>query len=240
MENKKLIEMANLEVDCKIGKDRHFIAADRKNRYRIALGLFAVIGSAIISSGVGDNALSLVGMYIQNKDIWKGWSDVISHILPLLVGISTAILGFLGLEKQTAQHRYVGNSYIEISRKTRSIINSITNDNFIEKSKGFDALVEKYLEANKEGESCPTNDRDNDRAMSMNSARRSSIKKKIAEHDREIFKISEAPPKARPPSLIDSIKKSLKIKLACTLAAVGLIGKSDYRKILKWAADNKR
>ncbi|EHG8284488.1 SLATT domain-containing protein, partial [Klebsiella oxytoca] len=114
MNEKKIIEIANLENDCKIGKDRHFIAADRKNKWRIYLGLFAVVGSAIISSGIGKSILSLLDAYIKSEN-WAFWDATLSHILPLLVGISTAIIGFLGLEKQTAQHRYVGNAYIEIS-----------------------------------------------------------------------------------------------------------------------------
>ena len=225
--------MANLEIDCKIGKDRHFIAANRKNRYRVALGVFAVIGSAIISSGICDNAIKLVGLYVNNEAIWTGWTNVIAHILPLLVGISTAILGFLGLEKQTAQHRYVGNSYIEISRKTRSIINSITQENFEEKTKEFDSLVEKYLEANKEGESCPTNDRDSVIAMSMNSDKRSAIKKKTSEHDSELFKLSVSEKKKMSPNLWQLVKKGAKIRLAFVLVNFKIVRLSDYRKFLK-------
>ena len=41
-----MLEIANLELDAKIGKDRHFIASDRKNLYRIILGLISVIGTA--------------------------------------------------------------------------------------------------------------------------------------------------------------------------------------------------
>lgn len=65
MNEKKIIEIANLENDCKIGKDRHFIAADRKNKWRIYLGLFAVVGSAVISSGIGKSILELLNSYLQ-------------------------------------------------------------------------------------------------------------------------------------------------------------------------------
>lgn len=50
--NKRIIEIANLEIDSKISKDRHFIAAHRKNVLRLILGIIAVIGSAFIASGI--------------------------------------------------------------------------------------------------------------------------------------------------------------------------------------------
>ena len=134
MDKKKRIEIANLEIDCKIGKDRHFIAADRKNKLRIGLGISDVIGSAIIASGIGETFLKFLGAFLSQENNKSSlFLEFLGHILPLLVGISTAIIGFLGLEKQTAQHRFVGNSYIEIARKSRSILNSINENNSVEK-----------------------------------------------------------------------------------------------------------
>lgn len=229
--------MANLEIDCKIGKDRHFIAADRKNRYRIYLGLFAVIGSAIIASGIGASILSLIGGYFSDQQKWKLWEGVFVHVLPLLVGISTAILGFLGLEKQTAQHRYVGNSYIEIARKTRSIINSISGSDSPEQEKKFELLLNEYLEVNKEGESCPTNDRDSKKAMSMNSRRRSSIKKKVEEYDLELLGISPSPKKYPFPGFWIVIRKNICLKAMAFFTWIGMVRGSDFRAYLKRVAN---
>ncbi|HEJ7642253.1 TPA: SLATT domain-containing protein [Klebsiella oxytoca] len=231
MNEKKIIEIANLENDCKIGKDRHFIAADRKNKWRIYLGLFAVVGSAIISSGVGKSILSLLDAYIKSEN-WAFWDATLSHILPLLVGISTAIIGFLGLEKQTAQHRYVGNAYIEISRKARSILNEINKVNFEEKIKEYEPLLEKYLEINKEGESCPTNNKDSFKAMSMNANRRNAIKGKITELEKDIINFTPKK-KCKRTKLSKVLSNSIKIKIAHILFSLNIIRKSDYLRYVK-------
>ncbi|HAV0429321.1 TPA: SLATT domain-containing protein [Klebsiella oxytoca] len=231
MNEKKIIEIANLENDCKIGKDRHFIAADRKNKWRIYLGLFAVVGSAIISSGIGKSILSLLDAYIKSEN-WGFWDATLSHILPLLVGISTAIIGFLGLEKQTAQHRYVGNAYIEISRKARSILNEINKVNFDQKIKEYEPLLEKYLEINKEGESCPTNNKDSFKAMNMNANRRNAIKGKITELEKDIINFTPKK-KCKKMKLSKVLSNSIKIKIAYLLFSLNIIRKSDYLRYVK-------
>lgn len=231
MNEKKIIEIANLENDCKIGKDRHFIAADRKNKWRIYLGLFAVVGSAIISSGIGKSILSLLDAYIKSEN-WAFWDATLSHILPLLVGISTAIIGFLGLEKQTAQHRYVGNAYIEISRKARSILNEINKVNFDQKIKEYEPLLEKYLEINKEGESCPTNSKDSFKAMNMNANRRNAIKGKITELEKDIINFTPKK-KCKKMKLSKVLSNSIKIKIAYLLFSLNIIRKSDYLRYVK-------
>ncbi|WP_052234651.1 SLATT domain-containing protein [Pectobacterium brasiliense] len=232
MDEKKIIEIINLEIDCKIGKDRHFIAADRKNRWRIELGLFAVIGSAIISSGIGNSVLSLIGSYIEDKKIWDLWASFFSHVLPLLVGISTSIIGFLGLEKQTAQHRYVGNAYIEIARKTRALFNTLTDDNYETKIKEYDYLLEKYMEINKDGESCPTNSKDSKKAMEMNKRKRNAIKKKISDFESQELNLSFAPEKRKitiAKLASDGFRKII-VKLLVKFSFISL---SQYRGYIK-------
>ncbi|HDS8281977.1 Uncharacterised protein [Klebsiella variicola] len=231
MNEKKIIEIANLENDCKIGKDRHFIAADRKNKCRIYLGLFAVVGSAIISSGIEKSLFSLLNTYIKAEN-WSFWDATLSHILPLLVGISTAIIGFLGLEKQTAQHRYVGNAYIEISRKARSILNEINTFNFEEKTKEYEELLKKYLEINKEGESCPTNNKDSLKAMNMNANRRNAIKSKVTELEKDIINLT-ANKKRKKTKMSKVLYNSIKIKIAYILFSLNIIRKSDYLRYVK-------
>ncbi|MFL1405856.1 SLATT domain-containing protein [Marinobacter sp. M1N3S26] len=235
MDGKKLVEIANLEVDCKIGKDRHFIAADRKNRLRIFLGLFAVIGSAAISSGINENAVNLVGSYSSASGHWESWSQVLSRLLPLLVGISTAVIGFLGLEKQTAQHRYVGNEYIEIARKARSLLNSVGSRDDKTIMEDYDNLLHKYLEVNKEGESCPTNDADSHKAMKMNALRRTAIKAKISAFEKDTLNLESNVwrKKAVVLPLHKAVFKQLRFCTAVILLKIRLIRRSDYRKYLK-------
>lgn len=228
----RLVEIANLEIDCKIGKDRHFIAADRKNKWRIYLGIFAVIGSAIIASGIGSSLIKFLDSYFSSTPSWSNLSAVLSHIFPLLVGISTSIIGFLGLEKQTAQHRYVGNAYIDIARKSRSILNSITPENYNEKIKDFDGLVAKYSEINKDGETSPTNNTDSKKAMAMNKKNRALIKGKISYFDQQHLELPKIKQKKQI-KLHECILKGIKYKLSTFLACLGIIRKRDYILYLK-------
>ncbi len=230
--SKKLLEIANLEVDCKIGKARHLIAADRKNKWRIYLGLFAVIGSAFISSGIGQGALELGRAYLGQNMHYDAWAGTLKHILPLLVGVSTAVIGFLGLEKQTTQHRAVGNAYIEIARKARSILNSIDAHNCATKLAEYDRLLERYLEVNKEGESCPTNDRDSQKALNRNSNRRSAIKQRIDDNEKAHLGIASRRVSPRP-SLGTLVARAVRIRVATVCTMLGLVRKSDYRKYLR-------
>ena len=56
--NIKLLELANLEVDAKVGRDRHFIAANRKEFKKNFFGLISVIGTALIASNAFTELLS--------------------------------------------------------------------------------------------------------------------------------------------------------------------------------------
>ena len=180
--NKKeylMLELATLELDSKIGKDRHFIASDRKNFYRISLGLFSVIGTAIIASQAIRDILSRVELESSSQTL-------IISIISLLVGVSTAILGFLGLERQVVQHRAVGNMYIEIARRSCTLLyqaNHIDSDQkFDEIYKEFKTLSDKYIEANKEGDSCPTSKKDSEESFRKNEDNRKKIKEKVKQH----------------------------------------------------------
>ena len=230
--SKKLLEIANLEVDCKIGKARHLIAADRKNKWRIYLGLFAVIGSAFISSGIGQAVLELGRAYLGQDVHHDAWARTLKHILPLLAGISIAVIGFLGLEKQTTQHRAVGNAYIEIARKARSILNSTDARNCATKLAEYGRLVERYLEVNKEGESCPTNDQDSQKALGRNSNRRSAIKQRIDDNEKAHLGIAGRRVAPRP-SLGKLVSRAIRIRVATICTMLGLVRKSDYRKYLR-------
>jgi len=229
---KQLLEIANLEVDCRIGKARHLIAADRKNKWRIYLGLFAVVGSAVISSGIGQGSLLLGELYIGKGLLFDAWTGTLKHILPLLVGISTAVIGFLGLEKQTTQHRAVGNAYIEIARKARSILNCIDTQNCTAKLAEYERLLARYLEVNKEGESCPTNDRDSQKALDMNADRRSALKRKVTDNENAQLGIAERR-SVRLSSMRGMVARAIRTRVAGMLTLLGLIRKSDYRRYLK-------
>lgn len=186
---RKRLEIATLELDCKIGKDKHFNAAQRKDFLRKCFGLYAVIGSAIISSNIGKDLSPFLHQCPINfsDDLTK----VFASILSTSVGIATAIISFLGWEKQTTQHKLVGNSYIEIARRARAILNSINEKNFNEKEIEYQDLLKRYSHINKESESCPTNNHDITEANINNRERRKKIKEKEKEVDEKILAIKQ-------------------------------------------------
>lgn len=218
------LEIANLEIDSKIGKDRHFAAADRKNNRRIALGLFSVIGTAIIASKAIKDIFSAIPIISQ-------YEAVFVSIVSLLVGVSTAILGFLGLEKQVAQHRLVGNMYIEVSRKARRLINRLHEGEDVANIKDeFNSLLAEYISINKEGESCPTSEKDSRKSLNQNFASRTKIKGEIKRQDDEVMQLR---PQAKKLSLRALAMTGVKRRFAQLLCLFGIIADADKDEYLR-------
>lgn len=219
-----LLELANLEVDSKIGKDRHFIAADRKNIRRIALGLFSVIGTAIIASKAIKDVFQAITPI-------SGYEALFISTISLLVGVSTAILGFLGLEKQVSQHRLVGNMYIEVSRKARRLINRLHEGEAVDTVKSeFQTILTEYLSINKEGESCPTSKKDSIKSLNQNSSSRGKIKGEIKKQDDQAMQLT-SPPKAL--SLKKIVINGLKIRMAEFFCYMNIISTTNRDLYLK-------
>jgi len=219
-----LLEIANLEVDSKIGKDRHFIAADRKNNSRIKLGLFSVVGTAIIASKAIKDVFQAVPSI-------SGYESLFISVVALLVGVSTAILGFLGLEKQVTQHRLVGNMYIEVARKARRLISRLQEGEAVDEIKPeFNLILADYLSINKEGESCPTSKKDSIKSLEQNKNSRSKIKGEIKKQDEAALQLSSPATKL---SLYALVKGGIKIRLAEFCHYVGVIKKVDLDVYIK-------
>jgi hypothetical protein len=219
-----LLELANLEVDSKIGKDRHFIAADRKNIRRIALGLFSVIGTAIIASKAIKDVFQAIPPI-------SGYEALFISTISLLVGVSSAILGFLGLEKQVSQHRLVGNMYIEVSRKARRLINRLHEGEAVDTvKKEFQTILAEYLNINKEGESCPTSKKDSIKSLSQNNSSRAKIKGEIKKQDDQAMQLTTP---VKPLSLKKLMIDGLKIRTAQFVCWMNIISKTNRDEYLK-------
>ncbi len=215
----KMLELANLELDSKIGKDRHFIAADRKNLIKTMLGLLSVIGTALIASKAFKDIFSTI-------NVIKEYETLAVSLIALLVGVSTAVLGFFGLEKQVAQHRIVGNMYIEVARKARRLLNKmiegIDGEKFDEE---FTKLLDEYLNVNREGESCPTSKSDSKHSIKLNASSRAKIKNQIKKSDDAALGITHVPARK---TLSRLTLESLKLKLAFVLNKVCILSDKHY------------
>ncbi|EHG8282517.1 hypothetical protein J5259_002639, partial [Klebsiella oxytoca] len=98
--------------------------------------------------------------------------------------------------------------------------------------KEYEPLLEKYLEINKEGESCPTNNKDSFKAMNMNANRRNAIKGKITELEKDIINFTPKK-KCKKMKLSKVLSNSIKIKIAYLLFSLNIIRKSDYLRYVK-------
>ena len=219
-----ILEIANLEVDAKIGKDRHFAAADRKNKWRLGFGLFSVVGTALIASQAAKDLLSVA-------DFTRTHLTPIMSSVSLVVGISTAILGFLGLETQIAQHRVVGNMYIEVARKARRLINQIYEGAELNAIRTeFEGLLKEYLAANKEGESCPTSKKDSKRSFEQNKEGRDRVKGKVRHQDDAALSYQVFPKKL---SLRRLLLRSMRRKAAQIMTSCGFISAEERDAYIK-------
>lgn len=225
----KLLEAATLEVNCKIGKDRHFFAASRKDWWKIRLGLIAVVGTALISSSLGAALRKVLSTHIQNEYV-----DLLAAAAPVFVGICTATVGFLGLEKQAAQHKFIGNAYVEIERKVRSLINSATPEQSLTEDwiKSFNTLAERYLAVNTEGEACPTSEVDGKRAIENNSKRHKALKEKVREFDIAVLGVRDPQTKFQL-RVRTALWRGIRFRMACIFRKVGLIRKNDFASIIR-------
>jgi hypothetical protein len=223
------LEAATLEVNCKIGKDRHFIAASRKDWWKIRLGLIAVVGTALISSSLGAALREIMVLHMPGE-----YANLFAAAAPVFVGICTATVGFLGLEKQAAQHKFIGNAYVEIERKVRSLINAASEGQAVtdEWLKGLSTLSERYLAVNTEGEACPTAEVDGKKALENNSKRHRALKEKVREFDIAILGVKDPQTKFSL-TVRAALWKGIRFRTACLLRWVGLIRKSDFVSIVR-------
>lgn len=224
----KIANILKLELDSKIGKDRHFVAAEKKQRNITVLGLVSVIGSAIIASNALSEILSLTN--------WISLKPAITAVIALIVSISTATLGFLKLDKQVAKHREVGNKYIEISRESLILLHKMYDDiNYKDYETEYVMLFNKYIEANKEGENAPTTKSDSTRSMELNEKQKRRVKSILKGIDQRLFPEPQMPSQI---TLAKLISISAKIKIAKLFSAIGVIGKSQYYTYMNRALRN--
>lgn len=161
-----LVQLQEIQCDSKIGKSRHFIAADRKAKYHKRLG-FVVI---IIGVCIGSSVTKLV----QDVELQK----TILTLLGFLAACLSAIQTFFNFSKEIENHRKTGNLYLEIARDCDNIISKF-KDGFIDSiecQKQFDEILERYKNANKEEEVCPNSDRDYKKAYKRNKASKERLR----------------------------------------------------------------
>lgn len=145
-----LVQIQELQCDSKIGKSRHFIAADRKSLYNKIMGLVVVLINVLI----GSTLIKLI-----NSD---SITTVVTSSLAFIAASLAAMQTFFNFFKDIENHRKIGNMYLEIARDSDNLISKY-KDKFIDKNQcqnEYENLLKNYKKANKEEEICPNSNRD--------------------------------------------------------------------------------
>lgn len=153
-----LVQIQEIQCDSKIGKSRHFIAADRKEKSTKRLGIALIILGVFIGS--------TIIKFLGNEETQK----IILALSGFLSASLAAFQTFFNFSKDVENHRKIGNLYLDIARDCDNLLSKF-RDKFIDKNEcqnQFEKLLERYKKANKEEEICPNSDRDYNKAYKRN------------------------------------------------------------------------
>jgi len=153
-----LVQIQEIQCDSKIGKSRHFIAADRKEKYSKRLGIAVIL----IGVFIGSTFIKFMG----DKEV----QNILLASLGFLSASLAAIQTFFNFSKDVENHRKIGNFYLDIARDCDNLLSKY-KDHFLGKDEcqeKFDGILARYKTANKEEEVCPNSDRDFKKAYQKN------------------------------------------------------------------------
>ncbi|MBW8326318.1 MAG: SLATT domain-containing protein [Prolixibacteraceae bacterium] len=161
-----LVQIQELQCDSKIGKSRHFIAADRKSKNSKVVGLVVVLINVLIGS-------TFIKLIINNN-----YTTIFTSMLAFIAASLAAMQTFFNYSKDIENHRKIGNMYLEIARDADNLISKF-NDKFIDKESCqnvFERLLAEYKKVNKEEEICPNSNKDYKKAYKKNKPSKDRIK----------------------------------------------------------------
>jgi hypothetical protein len=98
-------EFLDLLKDAKIGKRKHFHAAQRKQAWHMRLGIGALLLTSLAS------IVSAVSEYLADALV-----GVAGMALPATAAVLVGLQTFLRLEKMIEGHRTIANGYLELHR----------------------------------------------------------------------------------------------------------------------------
>jgi hypothetical protein len=147
-------ELEELRIDARLGKDKHFSAAERTKNFNVIFGLPVIVINVLLGSIFFTELMS------------EGIRETFGPILAFLAAALGAIHTFFNFHKSMEGHRAVGNRYIEVSRKCRTLIRGFYDGHVSrpELWKELNKLLAAYNGINAEAEAFPTSRRDFERA----------------------------------------------------------------------------
>ena len=143
-----LKSLKKLHTDSRITKYAHDVANERKKAMRYVLGIFAMVLSVFVATG-------LVELLASGK-----WAAIIIKLLTFFSAIFAGALTFLNYEAEAKTHLTAVGVYANICRSAEFLI-ARAKDNVItpqETTSKIDALIEQFSKANLDYQNCiPTN-----------------------------------------------------------------------------------
>ncbi len=162
-----LMALNELREDTRLSKNRHFAAADRKERLDSRLGVAQIILSAFTGT-------VLIALVSANKgSAWVAIATLLSFAAAALGGL----LHNLKLAKQVEGHKRAGNLYQDIGRQSKMLAHRI-NDGGVSQNdawKLIDYIRIEYNKANEQAESLHTTEKDFEKAKSRRSLTASGL-----------------------------------------------------------------
>tara|TARA_R110002049_G_C9125364_1_gene558653 strand:- start:998 stop:1585 length:588 start_codon:yes stop_codon:yes gene_type:complete len=149
----QLGQLRELCKNCRLGKHKHFRAADRKQHLSELLGYFLIISSGIISALLYFRLLAKTA---------PDWLTIPAVFLATLATILSGVQSFAQLAKRVETHRDVGNRYLYICRKAELIIAELLDRTLDPKESALAIreLIDEYDVANRAAEAVSTSQND--------------------------------------------------------------------------------
>jgi hypothetical protein len=154
--------LQGLRTRCKLSKDRHFAAAERKSFYQTWVGLPVVLINVFVGT---------VLVQFMTSDHPPIWASVIATALAFLAASLSSVQTFFNFAKMAEGHRTVANRYLRTMMQCENLLLRVSADQ-ISQTKVWELIEQftrEYDEVNLEGEAFPTNAWDFKRATKKNS-----------------------------------------------------------------------
>jgi hypothetical protein len=103
-------EFLDLLKDAKIGKHKHFHAAQRKQNWHMRLGITALLLTSFASF------ISAISDALHDSVLGQTVVSVSGMALPAAAAVFVGLQTFLRLEKMIEGHRTIANGYLELHR----------------------------------------------------------------------------------------------------------------------------
>lgn len=164
-----LAELDELGDNARLGKDKHFFAAERMKHLNIAFGLPVILINVLLGSVFFSSVL--------NEEV----KEIVGPALAFLAGTLVAIHTFFNFHKSMEGHRNIGNCYIEIMRRCKIVEKGFRDQKVSDEELWgrLQELTDEYHKINRNAETYPPSKSDYKKALAKREARRKTLEESL-------------------------------------------------------------